>query len=294
MSLWESGDSNGSLSMLSLFEKPTISSSLALGHSLLDIAFLVCRGGWPAALSLPREASLLLPRNYIDAVANSDISKVDGVSRDPRLTARLLRSYARHQGTAASLTKMNNDLTQLEEATTSNTTISSYLQALRDIFVVEDMPAWSPNLRSKTAIQSSDVRYFTDPSIAVAALGLGPKDLISDLNTFGLLFETMVVRDLRVYAEALDGELFHYRDKSGLECDAVLHRRNGTYGLIEIKIGGDTLIEQGATTLKKLAEKIDTDKMPPPSFLMVITATRDYCYQRPDGVLVAPIGALKD
>jgi predicted AAA+ superfamily ATPase len=173
-------------------------------------------------------------------------------------------------------------------------TISSYINALKMIFVIEDMEAWNPNLRSKTAIRTSDTRYFVDPSIAAAALGIGPKDLINDINTFGLLFETMAVRDLRVYADALDGQVFHYRDKNGLECDAVVHLRNGSYGLIEIKLGGEKLVEDGAKTLKRLSTKIDTNRMKEPSFLMVLTAVGSYAYQREDGVFVVPISCLKD
>ena len=173
-------------------------------------------------------------------------------------------------------------------------TVASYLNALRKIFVVEDMPAWNPNLRSKTAIRSSDTRYYIDPSIAAAALGIGPQDLILDLKTYGFLFETLCVRDLRVFADALNGEVYHYRDKDGLECDAVVHLRNGAYGLIEIKLGGDRLIEEGSANLKALSAKIDTTKMHNPSFLMVLTGTGDYAYRRPDGVYVVPIGCLKD
>ena len=176
----------------------------------------------------------------------------------------------------------------------SDETISSYINALKKIFVIEDMPAWSPNLRSKTAIRTSDTRYFVDPSIAAAALGLGPEDLIGDLNTFGLLFETMAIRDLRVYADALDGQVYHYRDKNGLECDAVVHLRNGSFGLIEVKLGGDSLIEAGANTLKQLVNKLDTTKMKAPSFLMVLTGVGQYAYRREDGVYVVPIGSLKD
>ena len=176
----------------------------------------------------------------------------------------------------------------------SEETISSYITALKKIFVIEDMPAWNPNLRSKTAIRTSDTRYFVDPSIATAALGIGPKDLMNDLNTFGLLFETMAIRDLRVYAEAIDGEVFHYRDKNGLECDAVLHLRNGNYGLVEIKLGGETLIEEGAASLKKLADKIDTTRMKAPAFMMVLTAVGGYAYKRNDDVLVVPISCLRD
>lgn len=156
------------------------------------------------------------------------------------------------------------------------------------------MPAWNPNLRSKTTIRSSNTRYYIDPSIAAAALGIGPQDLISDLKTFGFLFETMCVRDLRIFADALNGEVYHYRDKEGLECDAVVHLRNGSYGLVEIKLGGDRLIEEGSANLKTLAEKIDTDKMKKPSFLMVLTGTGNYAYRRPDGVYVVPLGCLKD
>ena len=173
-------------------------------------------------------------------------------------------------------------------------TIYSYVTALKKLFVIEDMEAWNPNLRSKTAIRTSDNHYFIDPSIATAALGLGPNDLINDLNTFGLFFETLCVRDLRVYAEANDGNVFHYRDKSGLECDAVIHLRNGSYGLIEIKLGGETLINEGVRALTKLADKIDTTKMKAPSFRMILTAVGKFAYRRTDGVYVIPIGCLKD
>lgn len=175
----------------------------------------------------------------------------------------------------------------------SEDTVSSYISALKKIFVIEDMPAWNPNLRSKTAIRTSDNRYFVDPSIAAAALGIGPDDLMSDLNTMGLLFETLCVRDLRIYADALDGKLYHYRDKNGLECDAVIHLRNGSFGLIEIKLGGEKLINEGISSLNKLAGKIDTTKMKQPSFLMVLTGVGAYAYQRPDGIWVVPIDCLK-
>lgn len=173
-------------------------------------------------------------------------------------------------------------------------TVSDYVEALKKMFVIEDMPAWNPNLRSKAAIQTSDTRYFIDPSIAAGALSVGPKDLLNDLRTCGLMFETMAVRDLRVYADALSGKVFHFRNADGLECDAVLHRRNGTYGLIEIKLGGPDLIEKGADTLKRLSAKINTEKMPAPSFMMVLTAVGEYAYQRKqDGIWVIPIGCLK-
>ncbi len=193
-----------------------------------------------------------------------------------------------------SLGAIRKDMIDNDEESLAERTVMSYIGALKKIFVIEDMPAWNPNLRSKTAIRSADTRYFVDPSIAVAALGLGPDDLINDLETFGLLFETMCVRDLRVYADAVEGNVYHYRDKNGLECDAVIHLRNGSYGLIEIKLGGTQAIEKGVATLTSLASKIDTTKMKAPSFMMVLTAVGDYAYQRKDGVYIVPIGCLKN
>ncbi len=287
-------NSTGTISLGDLFEGKEVKPALSKDHSLGQLAFLLCRGGWPGSLNLSDQAALLQANNYVDAVVNSDISRVDGVNRDATFARRLLRSYARHQGAQAPISSIYKDLSNNRLGSMTEETIASYILALKQIFVIEDMLAWSPNLRSKTTIRTSDTRYFVDPSIATAALGIGPNDLVNDPETFGLLFETMAVRDLRVYADALNGQVYHYRDKNGLECDAVLHLRNGNYGLIEIKLGGDTLIEKGACTLKKLASKIDTEKMPAPSFLMVLTGTRAYSYQRKDGVLVAPIGSLKN
>ena len=224
----------------------------------------------------------------------SDFSRVDGVERDEFRAKRLMRSYARLQGAMASIPTIIEDMKTNEPEDMSDETVSSYIKALKKIFIIEDMPAWNPNLRSKTSIRTSDTRYFVDPSLAIAALGIGPNDLLNDLNTLGLFFETLCVRDLRVYAEANDGDVFHYRDKSGLECDTVVHLRNGNYGLIEIKLGGDTLIAEGAANLNTLAEKIDTTKMKKPSFKMVLTAVGQYAYMRTDGVMVVPIGCLKD
>ena len=232
--------------------------------------------------------------NYLDGIVHSDISRVDNVQRDPEFAGKLLRSYARHQGQQVPVSTIYDDLSRNGTPSMGEDTIASYIQALKKIFVIEDMPAWNPNLRSKTAVRTSDTRYFVDPSIGVASLGLGPEDLINDLNTFGLLFETMCIRDLRIYADALGGQVYHYRDKNGLECDAVMHLRNGSYGLIEIKLGGDTLIESGAGTLLKLSDKIDTDKMKTPSFLMVLTGVGQYAYRRNDGVYVIPVCCLKD
>ena len=295
MSLWESGDSSGDVSLGALFKN----ADSIDGASKIDIdqlAFLTCRGGWPkATLKKSKKAALLQAKEYYEAVYRYDISRVDDVERDPELTKRLMRSYSRNQGSQASAGTILADIRANESDELSENTIYSYIKALKKIFVIEDSLAWNPNLRSKTAIRTSDTRYFIDPSIATAALGLGPDDLINDLNTFGLLFETLCVRDLRVYADALGGTVYHYRDKSNLECDAVVHLENGSYGLIEIKLGGDTLIKEGAENLQLLANKLDTTKMKKPSFLMVLTGVGDYAYKRPeDGVLVVPIGCLKD
>ena len=293
MSLWESGDSSGEVSLSELFNTPTMIAGTASAN-LEDIAFLTCRGGWPLAVNMDKEIALDQAFDYVDAVEKRDISQADGVQRDPVRTHRLLRSYARNQGAQASYATIKDDLTANESDSLNEDTIAAYISALKKIFVIEDVEAWNPNLRSKTAIRTSDTRYFTDPSIATAAMGMGPNDLINDLNTFGLFFETLCMRDLRVYAESLNGNVFHYRDKSNLECDAVVHLRNGAYGLIEIKLGGDNLINEGAKTLKELADKLDTTKMKNPSFLMVLTAVGDYAYRRDDGIYVVPITTLKD
>jgi len=293
MSLWESGESSGEVSLSKLFDGEK--NILYAANSSIDrIAYLTARGGWPASIDRGERAALHMAYDYLDAVVKSDISRVDGTMRNPIRTQLLLKSYARHQGSSATISAIRKDMCANEENTLSENTIFSYINALKKIFVIEDLPAWNPNLRSKTAIRTSDTRYFVDPSIAVAALGLGPRDLIADLETFGLLFETLCIRDLRVYADALEGQVYHYRDKDGLECDAVIHLRNGSYGLIEIKLGGDEAIEHGAMTLSRLAKKIDTTRMPKPSFMMVLTATGDYAYCQEDNVLVVPISCLRD
>lgn len=293
MSLWESEDSTGIISLGALFNG-SAQTAITDEKSLEDMAFLVCRGGWPKATMQKKDVALERVFDYYDAVVNADISRVDNVERDAERTKRLMRSYARFQGSQTSISKIKDDVKANDAMTVNDDTIGAYIKALEKIFVIEDMPAWNPNLRSKTAIRTSDTRYFVDPSIAVAALGLGPKDLMNDLNTFGLLFETMCIRDLRVYADALGGTVYHYRDKNGLECDAVVHLRNGSYGLIEIKLGGDDLIEEAAATLKELANKIDTTKMKSPSFMMVLTAIGSYAFQREDNVWVVPVGSLKE
>ena len=293
MSLWESGESTGDVSLKQIFD----GEGNIAGVSHLDlerVAFITCRGGWPLSVDMEDEIALDQAFDYVSAVEKRDIQALDGVERDPVRVHRLLRSYSRHQGTQISNAAIRDDLSENEGESLDVETIASYIKALKRIFVIEETEAWNPNLRSKTAIRTSDTRYFTDPSIATASLGIGPADLISDLNTFGLIFETLCMRDLRVYAEALNGNVYHYRDKDGLECDAVVHLRDGRYGLVEIKLGGAKLIEEGAASLKTLASKIDTTKMKQPSFLMVLTATGDYAFKREDGVLVVPIGSLKD
>ena len=295
MSLWESGDSTGDISLKDLFD----TCYNVDGESHIDIdklAFLTCRGGWPkATLKKSEKAALMQAKEYYEAVTRYDISRVDDVERDPELAKRLMRSYARNQGSQASAGTILADIKTNEKESLGENTVYSYIKALKKIFVIEDSLAWNPNLRSKTAIRTSDTRYFADPSIATAALGLGPNDLINDLNTFGLFFETLCIRDLRIYADAIGGTVYHYRDKNNLECDAVVHLDNGSYGLIEIKLGGDTLIEEGAKTLRTLADKIDTGKMKYPSFLMVLTGVGNFAYKRPeDDVLVIPIGCLKN
>ncbi|MCI2082960.1 MAG: DUF4143 domain-containing protein [Bacteroidales bacterium] len=293
MSLWESGDSNGSVSLKELFQSPEkIAATCDL--DLKDIAYLTCRGGWPDTLTMERDVALDQAFDYVDAVAETDISEADHVKRNPEQVRRLLRSYARNQGAQSPLTTIRDDMKANESSTFNEDTVGSYIKALKKIYVIEDMSAWNPNLRSKTAIRTSDNRYFVDPSIATAALGLGPNDLINDLETFGLIFETLCARDLRVFADAMDGKVYHYRDKDNLECDAVVHLRNGSYGLIEIKLGGDSLIEDGVNTLLTLSNKIDTTKMKSPSFLMVLTAVGKYAFRRDDGVYVVPIGCLRD
>ena len=291
MSLFESQESNGSVSLSELFSRKTNID----GENTIDIdelAFLICRGGWPKAIGLKQYIGLSQAIDYYDAVVNSDISRVDNIERNPERAKRLLRAYARSIGTQAKLTSLSDDVNEDNNLGT-NPTIYNYINALQKIFVIEDSHAWNPNLRSKAAIRTTDTRYFTDPSIAAAALGLGPNDLIDDIKTMGFFFENLCIRDLRVYADSLDGTIYHYRDKNGLECDAVIHLRNGAYGLIEIKLGGDKAIEEGKYTLNKLAENIDYNLMKKPSFKMVITGTGKYAYKDGDTFIV-PIGCLKD
>ena len=293
MSLYESGESTGEVSLSRLFE----GKGEVDGESKLDlerIAFLICRGGWPRSIDMRDKIALNQAIDYYDAVVHSDINRADGIEKNPERVKRLMRSLARNQGQQIANTAIAADIAVNDESTINQETVAGYISALKKIFVVEDMPAWNPNLRSKSAIRTSDTRYFVDASIAAAALGIGPNDLINDLNTMGFLFETMCVRDLRVYAEALGGSVYHFRNKAGLECDAVVHLRNGSYGLIEIKLGGEKLIREGVETLTSLTESIDTSKMKEPAFRMILTAADQYAYRREDGICIVPVGCLKD
>lgn len=292
MTLFESGDSTGEVSLNDLFNSSQVS-----GGSDIDLdrlAFLICRGGWPESIDMDEDVALDQAFDYIDAVINVDMSRVDDKKRDPQKVRALLRSYARNQGSQIPQSSISADVSSNDTTDVSETTVSEYLQALRKLHVVEDMNAWNPNLRSKTAVRTSSTRYFVDPSLAVASLRIGPQDLIRDIRTMGFFFEALVVRDLRVYAESLDGDVYHYRDNLDNECDAVVHLRDGRYALIEIKLGGETLIEGGAETLKKVLRRIDTSKMGEPSFMAIVTGTERYAYRRKDGIWVVPIGSLKN
>ena len=293
MSLYESGESNGKVSLEDLFKGQGFSIQQN-ELTIEDIAFLTCRGGWPWATLIPKEVALDQAFDYVDSVVNKDIQRVDNVKRNSERAKLLLRSYARNISQPASYSTIRKDMLANDSSTLDEDTVADYIKALKKLFVIEDLEAWNPNIRSKAAIRTGDTRHFVDPSIGTAALGIGPKDLINDIKSCGFFFEDMVVRDLRVYAEVLDGKLYHYRDSNGLECDTVLHRRNGSYALLEVKLGGQELIEEGAKNIIKLANSIDTEKMPAPSFMAVIIGVGKYAYQREDGVYVIPIGCLKD
>lgn len=293
MSLSESGDSSNEVSLGTLFDAPNIIRGRN-SHNLERIAYLCCRGGWPFATyeGLSEEAALMQAVDYYNVVVEEDISRVDNTERNTTRARAIMRSYARYQGTQTPLSMIRKDVISNDISTISENTLNSYLNALRQIFVIKDIEAWNPNLVSKTAIRTTPTRYFIDPSIATAALGIGPSDLMQQLSVFGLIFETLCCRDLRVYASALGGDVYHYRDSNGLECDTVVHLRDGRYGLIEIKLGGDKLIEDGVANLHKLEASIDTTRMQPPSFKMILTAVGPYAYRRQDGVYVVPIGCL--
>jgi predicted AAA+ superfamily ATPase len=290
MSLYESKESNGSVSLADLFAgKHDIEGISTLG--IEQIAFAVCRGGFPATIGKPGKAALRMPVDYVEAIINQDISRIDGVEKNPARARLLLRSLARNIATTSSMQTILDDV-ESTETTISDKTFAVYYNALRRIFVVEDMPAWSPSLRSKTAIRTSSKRHLVDPAIATAVMRANPEAILRDFEYFGFLFEALCARDIRVYAQRNDGDVFHYRDKTGLEADMIVQLRNGRWGAIEVKLGNKQ-IEEAANNLLKLKEKIDTDKMREPSFLLVLTGGQ-YAFRRKDGVLVVPIGCLKN
>ncbi len=290
MSLYESGESNGSVSLRDLFENKT----LAIEHSALtieQIAFAICRGGWPASVRMKGIDAMELSRDYVDAIINHDVSRVDGVERNPKRVQLLLRSLARNVATMATNVTILKDM-EGDEITMTAPTLDSYLNALRRIFVIEDLPAWSPSMRSKTAIRTASKRHFTDPSIATAVMRATPNKLLEDFNSFGLLFESLCTRDIRIYAQANDGEVFHFRDKNGLEADMIISLNDGRWAAVEVKLGTKQ-IEEASRHLQELARKVNDEKMGKPSFLMVLTGG-EFAYQRKDGVFIVPIGCLKD
>lgn len=295
MSLWESKDSKGTVSLAELFKggKP-IPWDLNPDFSLSDVAHLICRGGWPISVLAPKEIAIEITKNYYNGLFVFEDCKNERFrNKNPEIMKMIVRSYARHISTEAAISTIIADVRQSNERTMDTKTYDDYNEALNDIFIIEDMPAWNPNIRSKTSIRSTPTRHFVDTSIACRALGAGPEDLLHDLESFGLFFEDMAVRDLRIYSDVLGGEVRHYRDNAGLECDAVIHLENGSWGAVEIKLGGDDLIEVGASSLKLLKTKIEEkSNEKSPSFLMVLTAVGG-AYQREDGVFVVPINLLK-
>ena len=288
MSLSESGESNKSVSLAALFRGETDIAAVS-NLSIEQIAFLIARGGWPAAVNMAEDASLSVAENYLNAVVNEDISRVDGVEKNPERVSRLLRSLARNIATMVSAQTIIRDV-ESQDVGMSEKTFMSYMNALKRIFVVEDQLAWQPSLRSKTAIRTSSKRHFVDPSLAVAALRTGPDGLLADFETFGFLFESLCTRDMRVYAQVNDGNVYHYRDKNNLESDMVIQLNNGQWAPVEVKMGSRQ-VDEAAHNLKKLSKYVDTQKMGAPAFMMVLTAG-EFAYRRDDGVLVVPIGCL--
>jgi predicted AAA+ superfamily ATPase len=291
MSLYETGDSNGEISLEALFDGLTDADGKS-SISVEQYAFLINRGGWPAvAKETDVKIALTVAADYVEAVANEDISNADGVEKDPDRVKALLRSISRHISCEAKIVTLVNDLAANDESL-SSVTIDSYLKALNKIFVIEDLPAWSAKLRSKIVMRTTAKRHFTDPSIATASLRATPKRMLSDFNTFGLLFESLCIRDLRIYAESIDGSVYHYRDKSGLEIDAVVQLADGRWGAVEVKLGAGE-VDKACHNLLKLKQVVDADKMNEPSFLMVLTGT-EYAFQMKNGIWIVPLGCLKN
>ena len=290
MSLFESNESNGEISLKSLFDGHQKESHSASKLTVENIAFIICRGGWPASILLEGVPALRMAIDYVEAIINQDISRVDNIERNPERVRLLLRSLARNIATLANYQTIKEDI-EATDTSISDKTIASYIKALRKIFVIEDLPAWSPSLRSKTAIRTSEKRHFVDPSIATAVMRANPEGILTDFEYFGFLFEALCTRDIRIYAQANDGDVFHYRDKSGLEADLIVRLRDGRWAAIEVKLG-QKQIEEAAKNLLALQAKINAEKMGKCSFLMILTAGQ-FAYQREDGVWVVPIGCLR-
>lgn len=291
MSLYESHDSKGIVSLAELFEDDVKIYELNKEFTLDKVAYLICRGGWPMAVTSDENIAIDVTKNYYSGIFNFEYSDNERYrNKKPDVMKMILRSYARNISTEASIQTIRNDVIEKNNRTMDTKTIDDYIEALEDLFIIEDIEAWCPKLRSKTVVRSTPTRHFVDTSIATAALGIAPADLMNDLESFGLFFEDMAVRDLKIYSDAIDGVVKHYRDSSGLECDAVIHLENGKWGAVEIKLGGEKLIEEGAKNLLKLKENVEGTK---PSFLMVLTAV-SAAYRRDDGVYVVPINCLKE
>jgi predicted AAA+ superfamily ATPase len=290
MSLFESKESNGSISLGDLFNNPLKINETTSELSIEQIAFAICRGGWPASLQLEGKAALRMANSYVESVINHDVSEVDSVEKNPERVRLLMRSLARNISTIANYSTIIEDI-EATYKSISEKTVSTYINALKRIFVVEDLQAWQPSLRSKTAIRTSEKRHFVDPSIATSIMRTEPEGILKDFEYFGFLFESLCTRDVRIYAQASDGDVFHYRDKSGLESDLIVRLRNGKWAAIEVKLG-QKQIEEAAANLLAIKNKIDTEKMGEPSFLMILTGGQ-FAYQRNDGVWVVPLGCLK-
>lgn len=295
MSLYESEESKGIVSLKELFENPTAAYfDENADFSLADTAYLLCRGGWPIAIQDDRELAIEITRNYYDSLfvfENSDNEKFR--NKRAEIFRMILRSYARNISTEAPNTTIIEDIKSSNSRSMDSKTFDEYMDALKDLYIIENIAAWNPNIRSKTSIRTTETRHFVDTSIACRALNISPDDLMNDLNSFGLFFEDFAVRDLSIYAYTLDGEIRHYRDNAGLECDAVLHLPSGEWAAIEIKLGGEKLIKEGADSLNKLKNKLaEKSDERAPKFMMILTAFGPL-YRRPDGIYVVPINCLK-
>ena len=295
MTLWESKESKGTVSLKDLFDGgENFPWDMNQDFTLEDVAFLLCRGGWPIAVLAPRDIALEITKNYYNGLFVFEDSENERFrNKKPEVLRMILRSYARNISSEAAVSTIISDIRQSNERTMDTKTYDDYMEALKDLYIIEDLEAWNPNIRSKTSIRSTPTRHFVDTSIACRSLGVSPGDLMRDLDSFGLFFEDFAVRDLSVYAGSMGGVVKHYRDNAGLECDAVVHLEDGRWGGIEIKLGGDDLINDGAKSLKKLRDKIvEKSDEKAPSFLLVLTAVGG-AYKRDDGVFVAPINLLR-